>query len=61
MQSRKRRIRRKTDLNRSDDTIQAYRAANKKIKTIVKAKIEAYHDLYNSLDSKDGQKTWQFE
>ena len=44
------------DLNRGKDTILAYRAANKEVKKeIATAKIEAYRDLYDSLDSKDGQ------
>ena len=45
------------DLNRNEDTIKEYKAANKAAKrAVARAKNNAYRELYESLDSEDGYK-----
>ena len=55
---RLRRTRKKAkDLNRNEDTIKEYKAANKAAKrAVARAKNNAYRELYESLDSEDGYK-----
>ena len=53
----KRERKKEKDLNRYEETIAAYKQANKKTKIeVAKAKSKAYENLYNSLSEKDGQR-----
>ncbi|XP_063615634.1 uncharacterized protein LOC134788734 [Penaeus indicus] len=48
---------RERDLNRCEETITAYKIANKKAKKeVTKSKSKAYEDLYNSLEGEEGQR-----
>ncbi|XP_047485916.1 uncharacterized protein LOC125036999 [Penaeus chinensis] len=53
----KREKKKERDLNRCEETIVAFKEANKKAKReVAKAKSKAYEELYSSLDGQDGQR-----
>ncbi|XP_047492419.1 uncharacterized protein LOC125041473 [Penaeus chinensis] len=54
---RDKREKKERDLNRCEETIVAFKEANKKAKReVAKAKSKAYVELYSSLDGQDGQR-----